>query len=58
MEGLKSGKAYEDAAQLIKKIQRLMNRLNRDAEFSDYLREVRAAHNPKRNFMKLLDRIT
>jgi uncharacterized Zn finger protein len=53
----KNNQAYEDAAQLIKKIQRLMKRLNRDAEFADYLYEVRAAHKPKRNFMKLLDRI-
>ena len=53
----KNNQAYEDAAQLMQKIQRLMKRLNRDAEFADYLREVRAAHKPKRNFMKLLDRI-
>jgi len=53
----KNNQAYEDAAQLMRKIQRLMKRLNRDAEFADYLREVRAAHKPKRNFMKLLDRI-
>jgi uncharacterized Zn finger protein len=55
--GRKNNQAYEDAAQLLKKIQRLMKRLNRDAEFADYLRQVRAAHKPKRNFMKLLDRI-
>ena len=53
----KNNQAYEEAAQLMWKIQRLMNRLNRDAEFTDYLHEVRAAHKPKRNFMKLLDRI-
>ena len=41
----------------MQKIQRLMKRLNRDAEFADYFREVRAAHKPKRNFMKLLGRI-
>lgn len=53
----KNNQAYEDAANLIRKIRMLMKRLNHDAEFADYLREVRAAHKPKRNFMKLLDRI-
>ncbi len=53
----KNNQAYEDAAKLIRKVQLLMNRLKRDAEFADYLRKVRATHKPKRNFMKLLDRI-
>ncbi len=53
----KNNQAYEDAAQLVQKIQRLTKQLNRDAEFADYLREVRATHKPKRNFMKLLDQI-
>jgi uncharacterized Zn finger protein len=53
----KNNQAYEDAANLMRKIQRLMKRLSREAEFADYLREIRAAHKPKRNFMKLLDRI-
>jgi uncharacterized Zn finger protein len=53
----KNNQAYEDAANLMRKIRVLMNRLNQDAEFADYLREVRATHKPKRNFMKLLDRI-
>jgi uncharacterized Zn finger protein len=54
----KNNQAYEDAAELIRKIQRLLNRLKRAAEFADYLSGVRAAHKPKRNFLKLLDRIT
>jgi uncharacterized Zn finger protein len=53
----KNNQAYEEAATLMKKIRLLMSRLNRDADFADYLRGVRAAHKPKRNFMKLLDRI-
>ncbi len=53
----KNNQAYEDAAKLMQKIQRLTKQLNRDAEFADYLREVRATHKPKRNFMKLLDQI-
>ena len=53
----KDNRAYEEAAALIRKIQALMNRLKRDAEFTDYLLGVRVTHKQKRNFMKLLDRI-
>lgn len=55
--GRKNNQAYEDAANLLRKIHKLMNRLNRDAEFADYLRGVRAVHKPKRNFMRLIDKI-
>ena len=37
------------------KVQKLMKRAGRAAEFSAYLESVRVAHKPKRNFMKLLD---
>ncbi len=40
---------------LPEKARELMVRLGRKAEFTSYLDEVRAAHKPKRNFMKLLD---
>jgi uncharacterized Zn finger protein len=53
----KNNQAYQDAANLMRKIRVLMNRLNRDVDFADYLRGVRTAHKPKRNFMKLLDQI-
>jgi hypothetical protein len=33
-----------------------MVRLERKDEFTNYLEKVRAAHKPKRNFMKLLER--
>jgi len=33
-----------------------MGRLGQSGEFAGYLESVRAAHKPKRNFMKLLDR--
>jgi hypothetical protein len=33
-----------------------MIRLGREADFAAYVSSVRAAHKPKRNFMKLLDR--
>ncbi len=53
---LKSNAAYEQALHLVAKVGRLMTRLGRDADFTAYLGSVRAAHKPKRNFMKLLDR--
>ena len=52
----KNNEAYREAVGLLRKIQELMARLGRQAEFADYLESVRAAHKPKRNFMKLLER--
>jgi len=52
----KNNDAYREAVGLLRKVQRLMARLGRKAEFARYLESVRAAHKPKRNFMKLLDR--
>ena len=34
----------------------MMIRVKREADFARYLDAVRAAHKPKRNFMKLLER--
>ena len=34
-----------------------MIQLGRKADFAPYLESVRAAHKPKRNFMKLLERV-
>jgi len=53
--GLKNNHAYEDAVKLLRKVQRLMDRLGRSEEFRPYLASVRSAHKPKRTFMKLLD---
>ncbi len=53
--GRKNNDAYQEAVELLKKVQDLMARLGRKAEFARYLESVRAAHKPKRNFMKLLD---
>ena len=53
----KDNQAYAEAAALIRKIQSLMNRLQQDGEFADYLLTVRSTHKQKRNFMKLLDKI-
>lgn len=52
----KNNEAYREAIGLLRKVRQLMVRLGRDAEFTNYLNQVRAAHKPKRNFMKLLDR--
>ncbi len=51
----KNKDAYREAVQLLRAIRGLMVRLGRGAEFEPYLASVRAAHKPKRNFMKLLD---
>lgn len=34
-----------------------MARLARGADFAEFLESVRAAHKPKRNFVKLLERV-
>ena len=52
----KNHEAYRQAVGLLRKVRELMIRLGRQAEFTNYLGEVRAAHKPKRNFMKLLER--
>lgn len=51
----KNKDAYREAVQLLRAIRGLMMLLGRGAEFEPYLASVRAAHKPKRNFMKLLD---
>lgn len=51
----KNNEAYREAVGLLRKVRELMVRLGREDEFTTYLNEVRAAHKPKRNFMKLLD---
>ncbi len=54
--GRKNNDAYRDAIHLLRKVRGLMARLGREAEFAVYLESLRAAHKPKRNFMRLLDR--
>ncbi|MGH9167984.1 MAG: hypothetical protein ACRD02_09185 [Acidimicrobiia bacterium] len=51
----KNNRAYAEAVRLLERIEGLMSRLGRDEEFGEYVAGVRAAHKPKRNFMKLLD---
>lgn len=50
----KNNQAYKEAIARISKIRKLMGQVGRAAEFSEYLRELRARHKPKRNFIKLL----
>lgn len=52
----KNNEAYRDAIGLLRKVRGPMVRLGREAAFAVYLESVRAAHKPKRNFMRLLDR--
>ena len=52
----KNNDAYAETISLLRKVRELMVRLERKDEFTNYLEKVRAAHKPKRNFMKLLER--
>lgn len=54
----KNNQAYAEAIGLLRKVGGLMVRLGRKSEFDDYIASVRAAHKPKRNFIKLLDAAT
>jgi uncharacterized Zn finger protein len=51
----KNNQSYADAIRLLVKINKIMVRLNRSHEFRSYVASVRAAHKPKRNFIKMLD---
>jgi uncharacterized Zn finger protein len=49
--------AYAEAVKLLRKIRQLMARLDREAEFEDYLVALRFEYKRKRNFIKLLQGI-
>jgi uncharacterized Zn finger protein len=51
----KNNVAYAAAIGYVRAVRRVLVRLKREAEFPRYLESVRAAHKPKRNFIKLLD---
>lgn len=53
----KNNGSYADAVKLLGKIRDLMTRLERADQFAGYLATVRAAHKPKRNFIKLAARL-
>ncbi len=52
----KNNESYAEAIGLLRKVHRLMVRLGREREFTTYVNQIRAAHKPKRNFIKLRDR--
>ncbi|MBA3565122.1 MAG: hypothetical protein H0W33_14180 [Gammaproteobacteria bacterium] len=49
--------AYAEAAKLLRRIERLQEKLGEQAEFREYLAQVRTEYKPKRNFIKLLEKI-
>ena len=53
----KNNSAYEEARGFILNIKALMTISGEESKFASYLNSVKTAHKPKRNFMKLLERI-
>ena len=49
--------AYREAAALIRRVRRMMKRLDEGEEFGRYVASLRAAHRRKRSFISLLDGI-
>lgn len=54
----KNNLAYDEAVKLLQRVRGIMRKLGRTEEFGDYMIRLRAAHKPKRNFMKRLDATT
>ena len=52
-----NNQAYREAIILIKNIRKLMNSLKKVEEFSVYVSFLKSNYKPKRNFMKLLDKL-
>lgn len=52
---VKKNQAYAEAVELIARVGRLLTAGGREADFAPYVTELRAAHKPKRNLMKLFD---
>lgn len=52
----RNNRAYEQAVALLRRIAVLMDRTAQGTAFLQYVAGVRAAHKPKRNLMKLLDK--
>lgn len=53
----KNNLAYEEATCFLHRIGKLMTGLGQKETFSTYVESLRTAHKPKRNFIKLLERI-
>ena len=52
----KNNEAYRAAIGRLRQVRSILVRLKRESKLARYLESVRAAHKPKRNFMKLLER--
>jgi uncharacterized Zn finger protein len=52
---LKHNQAYDDAAELVGTIKKLMERVGKAKEFGEWLAGVKVRHKAKRNFMKRLE---
>ena len=52
-----NNQAYFEAIRLIKKVGGLMKQLGQDKEFAEYVSFLRIKYAPKRNFIKLLDKV-
>jgi len=55
--GRKNNRDYEEAAGLVKRVGGLLGALGRVEDYRAYLRQLRLRHKPKRNFMKLLEKL-
>ena len=53
----KNNVAYAEALRMISKIHELMGRLGKPEEFQSYLANLRLRHKPKRNLMKLIEKL-
>ena len=52
--GRTNNDAYAEATALMRRVEKLMNRLGEREEFRHYLSRVRVEYKQKRNFIKLL----
>jgi uncharacterized Zn finger protein len=50
-----NNQAYAEAAGLVRRLKRLMEKLDEDGKFRQYLTQLRTEYKRKRNFMKLLE---
>jgi uncharacterized Zn finger protein len=53
----KNNQAYREAVEMIKKIKQLMTQLYKKAEWEKFIESIKTNHKPKRNLMKMLEKI-
>ncbi len=53
----KNNHSYAEAVKLLRKVRDVMQRLEQNEQFGQYVATVRATHKPKRNFIKLAERL-